>query len=103
MSFESDKKTVRIYSKPYCVFCTKAKNFLTEKKVPFEYIELDPLSDEYDDQKDDLVSKTSHKSFPFIFVGNTFVGGYTELLQSFNTLRFHELCMDVGIKVDMDF
>ena len=95
--------TIKIYSKPFCPYCVKAKTFLKSHEVAFEEIEMDPLSDDYEAQRDRLVADTNHRTFPFIFVGKTFLGGYQELLSSFQTLRFHELCKDVGIHVPMDF
>ena len=90
-------RKVTVYSKPMCIYCTKAKKFLDEKNVPYDVVELDPFCDEYDAQKEELVGKTNQNSYPFIFVGEVFLGGYMDLLNAYNTNRLHELC---GLEMD---
>lgn len=88
---------VVIYSKSVCKFCVMAKEFFKEHQIPYQEIMLDPKSNEYADQVSDLLERTNHTTFPYIFVGDEFIGGYTDLMTAYNTLRLHELLSKVGI------
>jgi glutaredoxin len=85
------------------VYCDKAKDFMKDFSIPYSEVKMDPDSDTYASERDDLVAKTKQNTFPFIFVGDAFVGGYTELVRSFETLKFHQLCKNIGIELEMDF
>ncbi len=70
-------KKVIVYSGSYCPFCVRAKRLLQQKNVPFEEILLD-------DQPEELIAlreKTGHRTIPQIFIGDHFVGGFTELAE----------------------
>lgn len=71
---------VRVYSKVGCKYCDMAKCLLTQIQVPFSETRLDP-SDlaKYQSETRALVSRTGHRTFPQIFSGETFVGGYDDL------------------------
>ena len=94
-----------IWSKPFCPYCVKAKNFMMEHKLPYVEKLLDPENDNYIDEKDNLITKAGkeHKTFPFIFLGDSFIGGYSELMNAFNTLKLHEMCKYHGIELEYDF
>lgn len=95
--------SVTIYSKPACKFCTLAKEFFTEKKIPYQEVLLDPRNDDYHDKVETLLDTTNHKTFPFIFVGQHFVGGYTDMVAAYDTLRLHDLLKEIGVSLDVDF
>jgi glutaredoxin len=80
-----------------------AKDFFKENNIPFKEIYYDADSEEYEDKKNKLVSQTKHYTFPQIFIGDKFVGGYTELISMYSTLELHELCKNIGIILDYDF
>ena len=69
-------QSVKIYVKSYCPYCSRAKDFLTQKKVPFEVqdIENDPESA----QK--LFARTGFKTVPQIFIGDECIGGYDDMI-----------------------
>lgn len=92
-----------VVSREACIYCTKAKAFLADKGIAYEEVFMDPDQDDYFAKRDLLVESTGQKTFPFIFVGDAFVGGYTELVRAFDTLKLHDLCKKVGIDVPMDF
>lgn len=91
-----------VYSRPHCIYCTKAKAFLNEKELAYEEVFLDPLEDDdYETKRDELLARAQgQKTFPFIFVGTEFLGGYTELVQAHGSLRLQELLNKDGLKVD---
>lgn len=67
---------VRIYTTNYCGFCVRAKELLTRKGVDFE--EIDVTSD--DALRARLVEMSGgQRTVPQIWIGDTHVGGYTDL------------------------
>lgn len=70
-------KPVRVYTTDYCGYCTRAKQFLTGKGVPYE--EIDVSND--DALRADLVEKSNgQRTVPQIFIGDHHVGGYSDLV-----------------------
>jgi glutaredoxin 3 len=66
---------VTIYSKSYCPYCDRAKALFKGKGVAFDEIMLDDKDDEFAKLK----QKTGMMTVPQIFIGDTLVGGYTDL------------------------
>jgi glutaredoxin 3 len=67
---------VVIYTGPMCNYCSAAKHLLNKKKV--NYIEFDIALDQ--SKLKEMQEKTKGaKTIPQIFIGQTYVGGYTEL------------------------
>ena len=65
-----------IYTSTYCSYCTAAKKFLSQvKKVPYREVDLTGN----DAERLQLAERTSQKTVPQIFIGETHVGGYTDL------------------------
>lgn len=94
---------ITIISKTECPYCIKAKLFLDNINIKFDTISLEPSDEKYIEMRDFYFNKYNHKSFPLIFIGETFIGGYKELEKSYETLRFHDLCSKIGINVNYDF
>ena len=71
-------KPVKIYTTTYCGFCVRAKDLLKRKGVGFE--EVDVTGD--DEARSQLVERSGgQRTVPQIFIGDTHVGGYTDLAQ----------------------
>ena len=69
-------KPVKIYTTTYCGFCVRAKDLLKRKGVDFQ--ELDVTGD--DAMRAKLVEMSGgQRTVPQIFIGDTHVGGYTDL------------------------
>ncbi len=66
---------VIIYTKEYCPYCQAAKQLLSSKGVLFE--EIDVTDNE--DRLEKLIERTGHQTVPQVFIGEKFVGGFTEL------------------------
>lgn len=67
---------VEIYTRPGCGYCTHAKRLLVSKE--FEFVEYDVYKNpEYINQ---LRARTSGRTYPQIFIDDSSVGGFTELL-----------------------
>lgn len=66
---------VKVYTKIPCPYCDSAKNFLKNKNIPFEEILLTEP-----EEMMALKKKTGWMTFPQIFIGETLIGGYTDLV-----------------------
>jgi glutaredoxin len=74
--------TYIIYSKSECQNCDKAKKLLErEEKIIFNCDQM--LKHNRDDfiKSMELKTRRPFKSFPVIFIGDDYLGGYTELIQ----------------------
>ncbi len=67
---------VTLYSTTYCGYCSAAKRFFEAKGVA--YTEVDLTGD--DEGRDKLRARTGRTTVPQIFIGETHVGGYTDLV-----------------------
>lgn len=80
-------KTI-IYTKDYCPYCKAAKTLLRECELEFEEIEVstDPRLFA------DMVARSQRRTVPQIFIGETHVGGYTDLERFLfrNSVRLRE-------------
>ncbi len=81
MNADSKVHSVKIYSKKFCPYCTRAKQFFAEKGIAFEEIDL---SDDIE-QLEALKKQTRHRTVPQIFINGEFIGGYTELIDAVNS------------------
>jgi len=70
-NLQNHHKMLTVYTKQDCVFCTLLNNYLTRKKIEF-------ISENCEDIKA-LVEKTGSKTFPQVFIGDKFLGGYDEV------------------------
>lgn len=102
MTLELNKREITMYSKKYCSFCNKAQLFFEQKNIPFKYVCLDPKDYNYTHITNVLKTSTSQNTFPFIFIGTEFLGGFTELIHAYETLYLHILCSKIGIHVPFD-
>jgi glutaredoxin 3 len=69
-------KPVKIYTTTYCGYCVRAKDLLTRKGVKYE--ELDVTGN--DDMRSKLVEMSGgQRTVPQIWIGDTHVGGYSDL------------------------
>ena len=67
---------VVIYSGPMCNFCSAAKHLLNKKKV--DYTEFNIATDQ--SKMQEMHERTNGaRTIPQIFIGETYVGGYSEL------------------------
>ena len=68
---------VIVYKSRFCGYCSAAIRFLeNEKKQDIEIIDL---SNDHA-KRMELVKQTGHRTVPLIFVGDTFIGGYDEMI-----------------------
>ncbi len=68
-------KQVTVYTTSYCPYCSRAKNLLKKKNIPFQ--EIDLTND--DAKRAELEEKTGSMTVPMIFIGEKFIGGCDDL------------------------
>lgn len=67
-----------LYSKPNCVFCTKAKMLLDQREIPYLLHDAVAL-------RESLIERVTNdtgnapKTLPQIYIDGRHIGGYTEL------------------------
>lgn len=69
-------KKITVYTMSYCPYCQSAKRLLQQKGLAYEEVFV---ADDDDATWEKLEKETGYKTMPQIFVGDKFVGGYTEL------------------------
>lgn len=67
---------VLIYTAVPCGYCSAAKRYFDQNEVPFE--EIDLTGDRQ--ARMDLMQRTGQRTVPQIFIGETHVGGYSDLM-----------------------
>jgi len=78
--------SVEIYSKPGCVWCIRAKNLLTMKKIPYKEftVGVNATKDQIQTRVAALGESAVVQTLPQIFYTDktgkvTYIGGFTEL------------------------
>ncbi|MBI3542760.1 MAG: glutaredoxin 3 [Deltaproteobacteria bacterium] len=69
-------KKITVYTMNYCPYCVAAKKLLQSKGLAFEEV---LVAEDDNATWKRLEKETGYKTMPQIFVGEKFVGGYTEL------------------------
>jgi glutaredoxin 3 len=67
---------VLIYSTAVCPYCVAAKNYLKNKGIEYAEVRID-LDFE---RRQEMLERARRTSVPQIFVGETHVGGYDDLV-----------------------
>lgn len=78
---------VVIHTKLGCKYCTMAKEFLKTNKVVYKEVEYDPNAPDYTKRALALTKTTRHPTFPQVYIGPFFIGGYTELVASYKPYK----------------
>ncbi len=65
-----------MYTTAVCPYCVAAKNFLKSKGQTWEEVRVDTDPAE----REKMVARAKRTSVPQIFIGDTHVGGYDELI-----------------------
>jgi len=78
---------IKLYTKRGCPFCTKAVSFLEENNIVFtEYILGENFLREF------IVDNyPTAKTYPVIVIDDTYIGGYTDLKEHFNSIGLNKL------------
>lgn len=73
---ESTAPEITLYTSAVCGYCVAAKNFLKSRGLRWNEVRIDtdPV------QREKMVALAKRTSVPQIFVGQTHVGGYEEMM-----------------------
>ena len=76
MSDKEQTKTVKVFSTPSCPWCVRAKQYLTEKGVSFEDIDV---SQDYEAGQQ-MVAKSGQSGVPQLWIDEEVVVGFNQPL-----------------------
>ena len=76
MSQPAVSPPITVYTSAMCGYCVAAKNFLRSKGLQWNEIrvDLDPA------ERERMMSRARRTSVPQIFIGETHVGGYDDMM-----------------------
>lgn len=69
-------KPVVVYATRVCPYCVGARRFLEEREIPYEEIAVD----EQPERRVEMRQRGGGHTVPQIWIGETHVGGFTDLL-----------------------
>jgi glutaredoxin 3 len=93
---------VTVHSKPGCAFCDKAVQLLDDLGVPYRKVVYMPDDGDYAAKRDALFDSNGHGSFPQVFAGDTFIGGFKELRDLRDSGELERLLAGLGVFVADD-
>jgi glutaredoxin 3 len=79
-------RSVVVYTRSQCLFCQQVKSLLRESGVSFREVVVSDANEQAE-----LMGKVNARSFPLVFVGGIFVGGFTHVVHLHAQHRLHEL------------
>lgn len=68
--------SITIYTSGFCPYCVAAKNFLKSRGAAWREVRIDTDPS----QRAEMQSRARRSSVPQIFIGDTHVGGYDDLI-----------------------
>jgi len=69
-------KKVNMYTLSTCPWCRKTKNYFTEHKIPFTYIDYDLADEATQSRISDELDAVGATGFPFVKIDDEFIMGY---------------------------
>lgn len=88
------ENAVAIFSKSYCPFCTKVKEYFKDKKIAFKALELDTMGNLGSEIQALLLERTGQSTVPSVWVNGKFIG---EFPFSFHHLREFQILALIAI------
>ncbi|HNR92464.1 MAG TPA: glutaredoxin 3 [Dokdonella sp.] len=79
---------VELFTTAICPYCVAAKNFLSQKGFDYDEIRIDTNPARRDEM---LVRSGGRRTVPQIFIGDTHVGGFDDLVAADRSGRLAEL------------
>ena len=76
------QNSVVIFSKSYCPFCTKVKDFFAGKGIEFIALELDTMGNQGAEIQSALLERTRQSTVPSVWVNGKFIGKTFDLFYS---------------------
>ncbi|NUS37719.1 MAG: glutaredoxin 3 [Lysobacter sp.] len=88
----SSHPPITLYTSAMCGYCVAAKNFLRSKGLGWEEIRIDT----HPAERTSMVARTGRATVPQIFVGETHVGGYDDMMALHRAGGFEPLLEGAG-------
>lgn len=85
--------SIIVLSKSGCPYCQNARTLLKAFDLPFNETIVDMT------QKHKLFNQYKVNSFPIIIIGNTLIGGYSDLVVSYNNSTLQKICSNAGLNL----
>ena len=103
---EMPKELITIYSKDGCIYCDLSKMFLKRYNLNYKIIDLsDDNLRKKTLQELEIKHNLELKTMPQIFIGDKYLGGYTDLEEKlrykFNFKKLYEVIQQVVINLDL--
>lgn len=87
-------KKVLIYTLNYCPFCQKAIDFLKNKEIPYENIDITYDEEEMTKKIAQIFNIKDEITFPQIIIGKDNIGGYDNITELEKNGKLEELLKD---------
>jgi glutaredoxin 3 len=79
---------VQMYTTAICPYCVSAKNFLKQRGLEYEEVRVDLDAARRDEM---LARSAGRRTVPQIFIGETHIGGFDDLVAADRAGRLREL------------
>jgi glutaredoxin 3 len=88
----SQQPEITVYTSAICAYCVAAKNFLKSKGLSWNEvrIDMDPA------QREKMMALTRRTTVPQIFIGQTHVGGYDDMMALHRAGKLEPLLAGAG-------
>ena len=88
----STSPAIIIYTSAVCGYCMAAKNFLKSKGLGWQEVRIDtdPV------ERERMITRTRRHTVPQIFIGETHVGGYDDMMALHRAGKLETLLTAVG-------
>jgi glutaredoxin len=88
-----------LYTKKNCPFSSNAVALCNSLQLPFKEYSIDGNHPKYYEIKAQLFDVCKHYSFPIIIIGNTVLGGFSELNNAYKNNTLYNICIKHGINM----
>lgn len=91
-AIQSSTAPITMYTSAMCGFCVAAKNFLKSRGLQWSEvrIDLDPA------ERERMMARAKRTSVPQIFIGDTHVGGYDDMMALHRAGKLEPLLAEAG-------
>lgn len=97
------KNTINIFTKNNCKYCTNVKEELSEIEAEMNIINMSDMEKEYyETVVTELKEKTKQNTFPFVFINEKFIGGYSEVKDKIIMSSLYDLLDEGNVKYNKD-
>ncbi len=88
----SQQPEITVYTSAICAYCVAAKNFLKSKGLSWNEVRIDTDPA----QREKMMALTRRTTVPQIFIGQTHVGGYDDMMALHRAGKLEPLLAGAG-------